>query len=221
MKTFYLLSLLTCLTFSEIYHAQKIDNWEKSPRDKVVSRKFSNNFFLSGGISPFLSFYKYQINGFRTDDFELINFEVGLRYNVFNFHDFFSVSVSSYPNLGFNANSRISGMISSFPIGLDINLFNNSTYNNINKIGCSVGAGRSFNFGTNGYAVQTNYLRGVIRYNKYARKFSKKHKEKSKLINGYFGAEYSFTNSSFTLGNDDHVTSMTNFKILIGRTFGL
>lgn len=213
------LTTLLMLLISESY-SQKINNWDMTQNDKKVARKFTNNFFLSGGITPLLSYYRFKANDVQHKYFDVFNIEVGLRYNVFNYRDFLSVSVVTYPNFGLNTDSYISGILFSVPIGVDFNMYNNSTYNNINKVGFSVGAGRAFNFGIDSFSEQTTYIRGVVRYNKYARKFSKKHKESSKLINGYFGFQYGF-NSAFELDSGTKIKDYSNFKILIGRTFGL
>lgn len=200
------------------------DKWVKNEKDKETSKKFSNNFYLSGGITPFLNFIKVDEkqsdNSIITKyDDAIVNLEIGARYNVFKFKDFFSVGVSTYPSIELGASTPGLSTIFKVPLGVDLNLFNSSTYNNISKLGLSIGAGRTFNFGLDGFNMQSTYIRPVIRYNKYVRKFNRKSKYTSKLKSGYFGIVWSFGNTLYQYNNYYTITGVNEFRIVLGRTF--
>jgi hypothetical protein len=223
MKKIIIATLLLALVPSLNLYSQKVDSWEKSAKDKKATRKFSNNFFMSGGITPFLGFHKYTFessNGedpYNRSDFGIIRGELGFRYNVFNYKDFLSISVSAYPEASLRTGEVAINALS-FPIGIDVNLFNSSTYNNIDKAGLSIGFGRNFDFGPD-YRLQSNYLRGVVRYDKYSRKFKKGMAMESKLISGYFGVDFLFAGAQ-EFGEKDLI-NYRGFQIVLGRTFGL
>lgn len=143
--------------------AQKY-SWEKSAADKIECRKFKHNFYRQIGFTASIADYgRHYFYGRRPASYNSINygdtidvvdpityysiasFEYGLRYNLLNVKDNFSISFNLRPSGNLCVGGITVASMFTLPIGFDFNFFNHSTFNNTDDNGFSLGGGIKIN----------------------------------------------------------------------------
>jgi hypothetical protein len=240
MNKFYLLFIAILLSIE--VSSQRIENgWKKTPEDRKESRKIGNNIYFSAGFTPIFSIYKYRYKYFYEDGLNLveelsdpqksharIELEVNIRYNLFNFRDFFSISATFLPAISFH-NGGIGTVYWNKPVSLDLNFYNHSTFNNINNLGFSISGGvqnhkidvkSSPLFHTIQDLKWRDYFGRIsIKFRKYKSTQSIKFNPR-KYYYSYFALQYGFSNQTISINTGETTTDkFTHFKIVFGKIF--
>jgi hypothetical protein len=217
------LILVITVTTVGVSQAQKIESWEKTRSDKVESRKFKNNFYMTRSVFfANLNTVNFRVsseavnnqvssisNKYTRGNFLYLNAELGFKYKLYKFKDFFSVAVVTYPNILLDR--RFDQVL---PFGIEVAMFNSSTYNNTNKVGFSMAFGKELGRNTD-YNFFNNFVRMTLNYNKYKRKL----KGGTKMVKGFFGFHYGFGDNGSFENKFVTFTDRKEFRIVIGRTF--
>ncbi|MFI5204092.1 MAG: hypothetical protein ACHQF2_06310 [Flavobacteriales bacterium] len=213
---------------------QRVVSWKKSEVDRKECRRIRNNIFLSVGFTPIFGEVVHPYTTvFKSDGIEieelkefwgmqLIAGEIDLRYNVFNFRDYFSISPTVKPCISFVAGNTMRPFFF-LPVGADFNLWNHSTFNNINNFGLTIGTGIQYVFSkvedeypytTEPFKYHEYYGRILFKYRRY------KHYEISQKVRnhyGYFGFQYAYSPEKITLTSGSVYTGANHsFKLILG-----
>lgn len=216
---------------------QKQTGWEKNPEDKKEILRPKNNFFHSFGFIPFLNLFtlNYKITSdidnteysTSTLNFSPLFIQYDLRYNLLNVRDFFSISVSSSPALAVCMSDYTTGIYRQLPIGLDLNFFMHSTFNNIQNAGFSFSGGLAFNHASSAMRSQEGPVSWKEYYGKFCFKF-KKYKSanfkyyttgilKVKNYYSYFGIQIGRGNADLTVNGVLEPHTNKSFRLIFGK----
>ncbi|MEQ9186507.1 MAG: hypothetical protein RLP15_02160 [Cryomorphaceae bacterium] len=180
------ISLLLSVTSTS---AQRVATWEKSSEDKKELKKFGNNYFHAITFVPMTGLTHYTVDPIPSEGFGAepstrlaawTFFSLGYqaRYNLLNHRDRFSISVSAEPywdivsrpsfeSQGGSEDSNKKGIF----LGVDLNLWNHSTFNNLDDRGMSLSAGLHLNKVARYPSTRAGFARITYKYVRYKRSF--------------------------------------------------
>lgn len=228
------ISLLFSVTSTS---AQRVATWKKSTKDKQEVKKFGNNYFHAITFVPLTGLTHYEVDPMPRDDWgwEPITrltawtfFSLGYqaRYNVLNHRDWFSISVSAEPywdivsrpsfeSQGGSEDSNKKGVF----LGIDLNLWNHSTFNNLDDRGLSLSAGLHLNKVARYPSTRAGFARITYKYVKYKRSFfNLSSVDPNKQVFRFIAFQVGYRGDS---GKDDvPYNSAFEYRLILARIIG-
>jgi len=226
------------LPFNKV-DAQSVGTWEKTKEDKKEMRRFKNNYYHALTFVPFSGWVNYSIppvttNGYDPQVISEIRawtfFSLGYqaRYNLYNYRDWFSVSLSAEPywdivsrrSFGSASGSEDSNKKGVF-LGVDLNIGHQSTFNNLNDRGLSVSGGLHFNKVADYPGTRAFFGRLTYRYVKYKASLWKAMKDDvdpHRQVSRSIGFQIGYGDDNGKPGVP--YNTATEFRLILTRVFG-